>query len=170
MITKEIDAIKQNRLLFQEPDPIRPLLNQLIEKLGNKLNELIDKYLTQRIDRMNILQENEYFSKLSPEQKHSILTKNQLLTKYETKIHDAYNLANHLQRASLDNWKTKISALQGQFDAALNEAIDLAAPKATSFHLPKRTINNQSELDQYITDLKEELETLLQQSSSIILK
>jgi hypothetical protein len=170
MITKEIDAIKQNRLLFQEPDPIRPLLNQLIEKLGNKLNEVIDKYLTQRIDRMNILQENEYFSKLSPEQKHSILTKNQLLTKYETKIHDAYNLANHLQRASLDNWKTKISALQGQFDAALNEAIELAAPKATSFHLPKRTINNQPELDQYINDLKAELETLLQQSSSIILK
>jgi hypothetical protein len=75
-----------------------------------------------------------------------------------------------LQRASLDNWKTKISALQGQFDAALNEAIELAAPKATSFHLPKRTINNQPELDQYINDLKAELETLLQQSSSIILK
>lgn len=170
MIVTEIDAIRDNRLLFQEPDPIQPILTQLTEKLGNKLKEVVEKYLNQRQERMNVLQENEYFKKLSPEQKNSILMKNQLLTKYETKIHDAYNLAFQLQKISLDNWKTKISALQGQFDAALNEAIELSAPKATSFHLPKRTINNQAELEQYITDLKSELENLLANSSSIILK
>lgn len=170
IIIKEIDAIWENRLLFQEPDPIQPLLTQLTEKLGTKLNEVVEKYLHQRQERMALLQENEYFNKLSPEQKHIILTKNQLLTKYELKINDAINLAHQLQRISLDNWKTKISALQGQFDAALNEAIELAAPKATSFYLPKRTINNQTELDQYIIDLKSELEILLQNSSSIILK
>ncbi len=67
----------------------------------------------QRQERMKTLQENEYFNKLSPEQKHSILTKNQLLTKYEIKIHDAYHLASQLQRTSLETWKTKISAFTG---------------------------------------------------------
>ncbi|GHB48312.1 BREX system P-loop protein BrxC [Mongoliitalea lutea] len=170
MIVSEIDAIRDNRLIYQEPDPIQPLLNQLKEKLGNLLNEVIEKYLHQRNERMELLQANEYFSKLSPEQKHAILARNQLLTSYETKIYDAYNLSHQLQKISLDNWKTKISALQGQFDAALNEAIELAAPKAASFYLPKRTINNQAELEQYISDLKAKLETLLENSSSIILK
>lgn len=170
MIITEVDAIRDNRLFYQEPDPIQPLLTQLKEKLGNKLNEVVEKYLNQREERMQILQENEYFNKLTPEQKHSILARNQLLSKYEVKIHDAYNLSLQLQRTSLDNWKTKISALQGQFDAALNEAIELAAPKAASFYMPKRTINNKAELDQYIADLKSELENLLESSSSIILK
>ncbi|EMS33843.1 hypothetical protein C943_04162 [Mariniradius saccharolyticus AK6] len=170
IIIKEIDAIWENRLLFQEPDPIKPLLTQLTEKLGTKLGEVVEKYLSQRHERMEVLQENEYFKKLSPEQKHVILTKNQLLTKYEVKINDATNLANQLQRISLENWKTKISALQGQFDAALTEAIELTAPKAKSFYLPKGTINNQAELDKYLADLKSELESLLQNSSSIILK
>jgi hypothetical protein len=170
VIIREIDAIWENRLLFQEPDPVKPLLTQLSEKLGTKLSEVVEKYLSQRQERMEILQENEYFHKLSPEQKHVILTKNQLLNKYEVKINDAANLANQLQRISLDNWKTKISALQGQFDAALNEAIELTAPKAKSFYLPKGTINNQADLEKYLADLKSELESLLQNSSSIILK
>lgn len=170
IIIREIDAIWENRLLFQEPDPIKPLLTQLTEKLGTKLGEVVEKYLSQRHERMELLQENEYFKKLSPEQKHVILTKNQLLTKYEVKINDATNLANQLQRISLENWKTKISALQGQFDAALTEAIELTAPKAKSFYLPKGTINNQAELEKYLADLKSELESLLQNSSSIILK
>jgi hypothetical protein len=170
VIVTEIDAIKENRLIFQEPDPIQPVLTKLTEKLGHKLSEVMEKYLNQRQERMEVLQANEYFSKLSPEQKHSILAKNQLLTKFETKIHDAFTLAFQLEKTSLENWKTKISALQGQFDSALNEAIELAAPKATSFYLPKRTINNPAELEQYITELKSELESLLVNSSSIILK
>jgi hypothetical protein len=170
VIIKEIDAIWENRLLYQEPDPIQPLLTQLTEKLGNKLNEVVEKYLLQRQERMNVLQENEYFSKLTQEQKHFILTKNQLLTKYEINFNHAHNLAHQLMRHSLENWKTKISALQGQFDAALTEAIELTAPKAKSFYLPKGTINNQAELEKYIADLKSELESLLKNSSSVILK
>ena len=43
-------------------------------------------------------------------------------------------------------------------------------PKAKTFNLPRRTISSQVDIDAYITDLKSELEKLLKQSSSIILK
>jgi len=60
--------------------------------------------------------------------------------------------------------------LSGQFESALDDAIASSAPKATTFSLPKRTILNQADIDTYIAELKTELEELLKNSSSIILK
>jgi recombinational DNA repair ATPase RecF len=119
---------------------------------------------------MKVLQADEYFGKLTPEQKHSILLKHQLLTKPEIKPLDASALLNVLQKASLYTWDTKIAALPSQYQAAREDAITLLAPQATTFSLPKVTISNQTDIDNYITELKTELEELLKKSSSIILK
>lgn len=120
--------------------------------------------------RMKELQENIYFNKLTPEQKHSILFKHQILAKPEIKPLDATALLNQLQKAGLYAWDTKIAALPGQFQSALDEAIVISAPKAKTYSLPRTTINSQADIDTYITELKTELEELLKDSSSIILK
>ena len=122
------------------------------------------------IRNMADLQANEYFKKLTPEQKHSILVKHQILVKPEIKDLDAHALLNQLQKASLYIWDTKIAALPGQFQSALEEAVLLSAPQAKTYSLPRKTITNQAEIDNYIAKLKVELETLLKESSSIILK
>jgi hypothetical protein len=116
------------------------------------------------------LQENQYFIKLTPDQKHITLAKHQLLGKPEIKPADAHALLNQLQKASLYAWDTKIAALSGQFQAALEDAILLSAPQASTFSLPRKTLTNQADIETYIAALKTELEELLKNSSSIILK
>ena len=116
------------------------------------------------------LQANEYFGKLTPEQKHPILVRHQLVAKPEIKPVDAQGLLNQLQKASLDGWQTKIAALPGQFQAAVDEAVQLLAPQAKAFYLPKRTLKNQADIDAYLADLKTKLEAALQDASSVILK
>ena len=169
-LKQEIQAIKDNRLLLQEPDLIQPKLDELVEKLKSRLNQLKEKYINIYDDKMDVLQKDEYFSKITPEQKHRILVKHQLLVKPELKSLDAAGLLSHLQKASLYTWDTKIAALPGQYQAAREDAIALLAPQATTYSLPKSTISNQQDLDNYISDLKAELEELLKNSSSIILK
>lgn len=166
----EIDAIRENRLLLQEPDPIEPKLNDLTEKLKTKLNELKKKYNDLYDSKMKELQANEYFSKLTPEQKHPILRDHQLLAKPEIKALDSKALLLNLQKVSLDGWETKIAALPGQFQAAMEDAVKLLAPQAKTYDLPRKTITNQSDIDKYISELRAELENLLKDSSSIILK
>lgn len=166
----EIQAIKDNRLLLQQPDLIQPKLDEIVEKLKTRLNHLKEKYIALYDEKMKVLQADEYFGKLTPEQKHSILLKHQLLTKPEIKPLDSSALLNVLQKASLYTWDTKIAALPGQYQAAREDAITLLAPQATTFSLPKVTISNQTDIDNYITELKTELEELLKNSSSIILK
>ena len=169
-LKEQIDAIRENRLLLQEPDPVQPILNSLAEKLGSALNNKKEHFNNLYDKKMLELQYNEYFGNLTPEQKHTILAKHQILTKPEIKPLDATSLLNQLQKASLYVWDTKIAALSGQFVSALDDAISLSAPKATSYNLPKRTIANQSDIDTYIAELKSELEELLKKSNSIILK
>ena len=169
-LKSEIDAIRENRLILQEPDPIQPKLIDLTEKLKAALNKLKESYISLYDMKMAELQANVYFSKLTPEQKHTINANHQLLAKPEIKPLDANALLYQLQKASLYTWDTKIAALPGQFQSALDDAIQLSAPQAKTFSLPRRTITSQAEIESYIAELKTELENLLKDSSSIILK
>lgn len=169
-LKEQIDAIRENRLLLQEPDPVQPILNSLAKKLGSTLNNKKELFNDLYDQKMLELQDNEYFVKLTPEQKHTILVSHQILSKPEIKSLDAISLLNQLEKASLYVWDTKIAALSGQFASALDDAISLSAPKSTSYSLPKRTITNQLDIDTYIAELKSELEELLKNSNSIILK
>jgi hypothetical protein len=169
-IKAEINAIRINRLLLQEPDPIQPKLTELTDKLKTALNNLKGSYISLYDLKMADLQSNQYFLKLTPEQKHAILVKHQILVKPEIKPLDSQALLNQLQKASLYTWETKIAALPGQFQSAIDDAITLSAPQATTFSLPRKTINNQTDIDTYVTELKTDLENLMKESSSIILK
>lgn len=175
--TKELDsfrnetnAILNDRLIFNEPDLIRPLLSSVCDVLKDLLLNAKKSYISIYDKLMTELQVDQYFKKLTPEQKNHILTKHQLLPKQEIKPIENKDLFNHLQKTSLDNWQTKIAALPGQFGEAREEAILLASPKAESYSFPKGTINSKEELEEYISKIKDELEKLLKKSGSIILK
>lgn len=166
----EIEAIRENRLLLMEPDPIQPKLIELTERLKDALNKLKERYISLYDAMMATLQANEYFNKLPQEQKHSILAKHQLLAKPEIKTLDSHGLLMQLQKASLYTWDTKIAALPGQFQSALEDAIKLSAPQAQTFSLPRTTISSQADIDGYVADIKKQLEELLKIANSIILK
>jgi len=166
----QVDAIRDNRILLQEPDLILPLLTAVTDKVLTILNKRKVQYNSIYDLRMGDLQANEYFKKLTPDQKHSILIKHQLLTKPETKVLDSLALLNQLNKASLYTWDTKRAALPSQFQSALEDAVLLSVPQTKTYSLPRKTITTQVEIDSYVAELKAELEALLKESSSIILK
>lgn len=169
-ILREIDAIRTDRLLFHEPGFIEPLLVKISDYLKELLNGYKKRYLDVYQKGMDELQGNEYFKKLIPEQKHAILQKYQLLSKPEVKELDARGVNNELTYTSLNQWETKISALPEQYRAALEEAMKIAVPDAKSYRLPKQTISNKSELDDYLAKVKQDIQTLLDSGNSVILK
>jgi len=170
VILSEIEAIRTDRLLFHEPDPVQPLLNNVTLKLNALLNHKKELYNALFDAKMAELQANPYFLKLAPEQKHTILSANQLLAKPEIKNLDSQALLNVLNKMSLSIWDTKIAALPGQFQASLDAAILLSAPQAATYNLPRTTLNSIADIDKYVSDLKSKLQSLLNESGSVILK
>jgi hypothetical protein len=169
-LTDQIDAIRTNRLIFHEPDPIEPLLAAISSMLKALLRQAKEKYKSIYDNSMAEIQANPYFARLTPEQKHSILQKYQLLVKTEIKDLDAKGLGNELKNNSLDQWDTKIAALPEQFRLALEDAMKLAVPDAQPLNIPKQTISNSQELDNYLAELKAEIQALLDKGITVILK
>lgn len=169
-LPEQVEAIRTDRLLFHEPDAIEPLLNKVAVLLKDKLNDAKSRYLAVHAKNMDELQANQYFSKLTPEQKHTILVKHQLLWKPEIKESNAHGVNNELKNNSLDQWATKITALPEWFRNALEEAMKMAVPTARSFNLPKQTISNKAELTRYLEQVKSEIEKLLDEGNPVILK
>ncbi len=166
----DLDGIIDGRLLYNEPDLVAPLLGRITSELNDDLNKIQTHFLAVYNKNMSELQGNEYFNKLSPEQKHAILSKNQLLHQTEIKKLEPQALLNHLNKLSLDTWQTKIAALSGQFQSALDEAIKLSAPKAEVYNLPKKTLNSEADIDAYVEEVKTEMKEIIRKAGSIILK
>lgn len=169
-IRKEIEAIRQDRLLFNDPDLIQPQLDALSARLKLLVNQHKDRYIQIYTEKMTWLQANEYFSRLTPEQKHPILARNQLLNKTDLHSLDAKGLLNELNHTSVDGWLTRIAALPGQFQACIDEAVAILAPQAATCILPRTTITSQAELDAYLASLKTRLEEALRDANAVILK
>jgi BMFP domain-containing protein YqiC len=167
---KEVEAIDNNRLLLQDPDLIKPLLEKITGLLKTELNILKENFNLEYDKRMNELQKNSFFLKLTPDQKNHNLRENQLLNKPEIKDYNSQALLNSLNKTPLDAWKTKISALGSQFDNALSQAVILLEPKAESYSVPRKTLSSQTEIDTYIDELKAKLTEVLKNAKSIILK
>jgi len=166
----EIESVLSSRLLLNEPDLVHPLLNNVTEKLLLSLNDHKKKYNQVYDSFMPELQANPYFSKLTTEQKDTILVNHQLLAKPDIKATDSKGLLNQLQKTSLSAWETRIAALPGQFQSALEDAVRLTEPKAKDYKLPKRTIKSKEDLEEYLSELRIDLEELLKSGESIILK
>lgn len=166
----EVEAIEEDRLLLQNPDLIRPLLEKVTTLLKKELNILKEEYNSEYDLRFDTLQKDSFFEQLDGDQKHSILRDNQLLAKPEIKDYNSQALLNTLNKVSLDSWRTKISALGSQFDNALSQAVILLEPKAESFSMPRKTLSSQSDIDNYVEELKAKLTEVLKNAKSIILK
>ena len=168
-IREEIDAIRNERLILREPDLIQNPLSRMTEYLRNALNEYKRVYNQIYDEKMVELQANEYFNKITPEDKHRILVAQNILAKPEIKAHVAAELLTQLNHISLDAWADKVSALPNKFQDAVEEAIKLCAPKAESYYLPKKTIKTVAELEAYLDELRKNIRDLLN-NGEVILK
>lgn len=169
-ITDEYEAIIENRLLLHEPDLVKPLLEKVVDALKSELNKLKKRYRDVHSAEAGKLKDNIYFQKLSQPERHSIFLKHQLTSPPDVEELDAVKLINELSHTSLEALSTKIVALPNLFAAASEEIIRKALPKVQSYTIPKPHLNNEQELDKFLSELKTELSSIIKNHGSVILK
>lgn len=169
-IREQYEAILDYRLLLNEPDLVKPLLEKVVDALKAELNTLKQQYLDAQTASLKELNGNEYFQKLSQSERHSIFLKHQLTNPPVIEDMNADKLINELSHTSLDALRTKIIALPQMFAAATVDIIQTALPKAQSYSLPKKHLISEGELDTYLADLKNELSAIIKKHGSVILR
>lgn len=162
-IRAEVDAIEAQRSLLAEPDPVRPLLDKTVELLRGALKAKLDAF-TQTFEQQQAqLQADADWSKLSEEQRATLTAQHHLNTLSSVAVSSADDLQDALDSCDLEHWVSKTQALPSRYEAARQAAVQLLKPNVVHVSLPKRTLNDEAELQAWLADVEVLLKAKLAQ-------
>ena len=159
----EVDAIEAQRCLLADPDPVRPLLDKTVELLRLALNAKLAAFQQTFAQQQALLEADLDWSKLTEPQQAELSTKHNLLGSESLEIGTPEQLQDALDDCDLDHWVSRTQALPNRFEAARHAAIQLLKPNVVHVALPKRTLNDETELKAWLLEVEALLNDKLKQ-------
>lgn len=169
-LMNEVHAIEQNRSLLADPDPVQPLLKQVIERIRVAILKKYEDFQTEYNECLKELHEDAIWSQLSTEQQEQLLTKHHLDNLEMSPLSDNDRVLDCIENTSLEQWSDKTSALAGRFSRMRQDAVDMLVPKAKIVLLPKSVIETEAELDSWLAKVRQEVMSALAENRPASLK
>lgn len=153
-IKPQLDAIKLNGCLLENPDPLSPLMDMLTDNLRMALQQTYVKY-TQSFNRLKQgLELEQAWKKLPPNEQIEIYGALNLVEVSLPPVGTEVELLDALEDRSFGDWDNLADALPQRFNRALLEAVKKTTPQAVQVSFPKRTLNSESEVEKYLAEVK----------------
>jgi hypothetical protein len=160
-IHTEAEAIRHNRSLLSEPNPAKPLIQQLVSKLRDAVNHHMQRFCETHAKLLKQLEADADWQRLSSELQQQMLGKRNLLTLPQPELGNADAIIDALGEVSLEQWTDRTESLASKFDNARLEAVQLLQPKVQRIDLPRTTITSEAELEQWLADVKARIQSKL---------
>ena len=158
----EVDAIETQRSLLAEPDAVRPLLDKAVELLRHALKAKLEAFEQTFQQQQTLLTADADWNKLGVEDRTSLANKHHLSPPMAVQLGTPEQLQDALDECDLDHWVSRVQALPSRFEAARYAAVQLLKPNVVHATLPKRTLNDESELDAWLQEVNNLLREKLQ--------
>ncbi len=159
----DVDAIEAQRSLLAEPDPVRPLLDKTVEVLRESLNAKLAQFQQTFEQQQTQLQADTDWNKLSQTQREELGSKHHLSVSATVQLATPDEIQDALDECDLEHWVVKIEALPSRFEAARHAAVQLLKPNVVHVTLPRRTLNDEAELQAWLAEVQALLQAKLQQ-------
>jgi len=156
-VAPQIEAIKTNRSILADPDPVPSLCEKLSNTLRQELVQIHAQCKSVFDKRMAELEAADVWNKLTPGQQASILSSNGIGQVAGIDVGTERSLIEALRLRRIDDWKTLCDALSSRFQAALTEAAKLLEPKAKRVTLPSATLHNEHDAQAWLEDAKQKI-------------
>ena len=124
------DAMRTNRSLLSDPDPVTPAWNETLDALRVALEGAHRAFGQAQHSEIERLESHALWARLDASTRESLLLKHGLAPVAAPASSGAGQIAAALRACSLANWKTRAAALGAGASAALGEAAQLLAPKS----------------------------------------
>ncbi len=170
VITSQVQTIEQQRQLLEEPDPITPVATGITQLLRDELNKLDKKYSLQYEKGLEGLEKDQNWRQLDPEQQDQLLSECSLggENRPNVKVQSTGDVLATLDSCPLSTFTDRVAAMSGRFSEVHKRAAEMCEPKAQFVQLPRRTLKNGEEIDAWVAEVREELETALQNGPVVI--
>ena len=150
----EVDAIAAQRSLMAEPDPVRPLLDRMVDLLRQALNAKLDAYRSAFQALQAQLTADADWNRLSDAQRADLIAKHHLTPPAAVALGTPEELQDALDDCDLDHWVAKTQALPSRFDAVRHAAVQLLKPNVIHVSIPRRTLNDEAELRDWLAEVE----------------
>jgi hypothetical protein len=162
-------AIREGRQLLDEPDPIRPLLDELTDALRMELKERIDQLARAQRAAVDELEGWDEWGELDPEDRESIVRDARLITGPPPDISTDAKLLEALDVVSLSAWQDRISLVPSRRDQARQRAAKQLEPESVSITPPTATLKSEPELEAYLDGLREQVLPHIKADKTVII-
>jgi len=159
----QVEAIEQQRLLLEEPDPISPLINDLTQSLRDALNTLNREYQSRHKQGMQRLETDANWQQLEPEQRNQLLSEQKLTLadQPQVAVQSTDEVLNTLDQCPLSTFADRVAALPSRFDNVAVAAAELCEPEIQFVSVPRRTLKTEADVDAWAEEVKARLKEAL---------
>lgn len=156
-VRSQVDAILAHRALLDDPDPVKPLLDELVNGLRNALQAKRQHLVALRDREVDALSQTDEWQKLTDEQWRGLFAKHHLGPVPEPHMATDDALLASLDEMPLSAWENLAEALPTRIQAAREDAVKLLEPQAVRVKPKSATLRTAAEVDAYLDELRTEI-------------
>ena len=161
-------AITAGRGLLADPDPVPELTKQLTTALRTALGKLQDDLAAAFHTGEAKLAASPVWLGRTAEQRATLASRCQLSPPPKASIGTNDDILAALRARTLTDRRNLLDAVPQRFARALEEAAQLATPEAVRVALPSAIINDQAELDDWLDEVRHQVEAKLKDGPVIL--
>ena len=167
-LQQEVEAIEHGRRLLDNPDPCDNLIKETTDNLRAAIQHHFEGYKNVYAKALQNIESDSNWVKFEPTQQLALLTKHGIKIPEQPALNTTDEVIESLEECSLEQWRDRSQALPSKFEAARGEAAQLLMPKAVRADLPRRTLETEADIQQWLTDAEQELKQKLSQGPVIV--
>ena len=156
-VNSQVEAIRSQRALLTDPNPVPPLLNQVGAALRKAVSDAHRRLTEERDREVGELVASELWLKLKPEEATKILERYRLGPVSDLDIGTEQELAECLEKTGIEDWNVQLLALKTKVNQAREEAARVLTPKAVTVRPASATLNSREDVEVYVHALRERL-------------
>ena len=154
-IATERDAIRDGRLLLDDPDKVEPLVHRAADALRAAVNKAYGAYRSEYDLCTKELNAAPEWAKLAAADRATILREVLLLAPESAPtLGTLTELIESLAICTPQRWSEKHDALRGQLTRALNLASKKLEPSVQPVTPPRRLLRTEADLDKWVADVR----------------
>ena len=168
-ISKQVEAIGKDRTLLSDPDPIKPLIDEITKYLRRSISDSIKQLNEVYQNELNELKKTKIWKALDTNQQDKILKEEKLSIPDITEISTDDDLLRVLSTNPLQSWQNQIESMAVRFEKARISAAKIIEPKVIQVMPKTATIKTNNDLDEYLKDLRSQVESILKRGNPVII-
>jgi hypothetical protein len=168
-VTPQITAIQAERALLLDPDPLTPLIDQLVPALRLALQNARQRLSQTYENEMARLQASPEWKKISEVDRQNILTACGVSSPPQIRVGSEEEVLGTLDATPLNTWEDLITALPARFELARLEAVKLLEPKVVRLKPRPATLKTSVEVQAYLDELRAEIMQYINDGNPVML-